>query len=219
MTDSHDLERTRPMDCTSDGAEGDTPDVNLNVQSVAMELFGKPYGELNRCDQTLSDSIAKGRRKEIEARINSLKTNNLLAVNERIARAAPLMDQLWTLTQQIVKSAAELASEDDMTASLIPAEQGGYVKTREGTLRRRIRNMKGLTQIVKSQAEIDIAYAKLEERKQAQGTTFIKQDSRQIVVPLQPEDVKERLARFGKGETVEQVSFETDSEDGGDDSD
>ena len=205
------------MDCTTDGAEGDTPDMHLNVQSVVMELFGKPYGELNRCDQTLSDSIAKGRRKEIEARIKSLKNNNLLAVHERIARAAPMLDEMARLTMQIIKGGAELA-EDDMTAQLVPVEEGGYVKTKQGTLRRQIRNMKGITQIVKSQIDIDVALAKLEERKQAQ-TTFIKEDNRQIVVPMQPQDVTERLSRFGKGEISGNTEDESGSEECGEDQD
>ncbi len=189
----YDLERTRPVDVTGDGDPLESADdVRVSRGGAAVQMFGRPFGELTRSEQVMVDQIIAGRRREIEEGLRAMKLNNALTAHQRIARTSEARDKLAELLDMAIQDAADLVTGDNLDANEV---EGGYKKNRAGSKRRNIRHLKMVSQIVKTHTETEVMLAKLEEKA---GATFVKEDNR-VVVAATPDDVRARLGRFVKG--------------------
>lgn len=205
------LEDTRPPDCTKD-VPVDDEDVLVvpTLNGAAMQMFGKPFGDLTRADQRHISTIMRGERLEIEQRIKAIAGCTSLSAHERIARSEPMRDKLAYIMELLAADGVELLTNDNMDVSVVPRQEGGFVKTRSGTIRRNLRHGKVLMSVAKTHAETEVMIAKLYQEKQA--AQFVKNDNRQVHV-VGPADVEARLGRFGKGEPADVEAERDDPED------
>lgn len=207
LGNKRDLESTRPVDCTKELTPlSDLPDRIMSPQDAARQVFGKDYNDLPRMDQRKIDVVIDGRAKELKQQFEFLRKTTALTAMQRLEGMHRVEDAAVQLMDILSNDAVKLCS-DNMDVTADPT--GHYKKTPAGTARRNLRHCRVFFKTRKLYVDTTIALAKLgEDPKQA--TTFIKEDNRQVVMPITPQGVTSRLGKFGKGEVVDQNQISAD---------
>lgn len=195
------LEATRPAQgmTNEEYAEVDAP---ADANSVAMQHFGKPFGQLARRDQRMIMTVLHGSAVEARKQVESLRTNNLLDAQIRVNRMGERLAKVNELIDKATQSGYELVECDQETAEF---EGKTLYKTKGGHEARKVRHIKRLLHICKAAVDIEKDIVKLSEH--SGGSTFVKIDSKTANVngPLRPEDVASQLGSIVQGEIVGDV--------------
>lgn len=185
-------------DCTNPVPVGDLPEKRETKEGMAMRVFGKPYGELARCDQKMISQVYRGRnkelREELQYQIRMSRKENASAALDRIKKLDELDGMLYDL---MMTAAADVAELEDDNLDAVVVESQMRRKTPAGTLTRKLRNTETILRMNKTYTDTLIAKAKLADEKL---TVVQHNDNRQQeAVVVTPDEVRGRLARFASG--------------------
>lgn len=185
-------------DCTNPVPLDELPDRPESVEGAAMRVFGKPFGELARRDQRMITAVQRANERELRdalrVAVRQASMENAMSAHDALGKMDDIEDKALLLMNQLADDCVDLVTGGD-NMDVTASGDTRYMKTPAGTKRRNLRHVQAFMQVKKTYTETLIAKAKLADEKL---TVVQNVDNRQqAVVKVTPDEVKERLGRFG----------------------